>query len=242
MRLIGYSTGAIALGDFSRALSLLDAHRFQAIELSALRIAEVEPLLHALPSLNLGKYKYISFHAPSAFREDEEEHLVSLLSLLPETWPIVLHPDSIYRISHWTPLETRLAIENMDRRKTTGRSVAELGKFFELLPQAKMCFDLGHARQVDPSMIGAYQLLTVFAERIVQLHVSEVDTLNRHDVISRAAEMAFFQVRQFIPEAASVILESRVQEKDIDDEAEKVQSILEGRFNSKSLGGLISYV
>jgi hypothetical protein len=233
MRLVGYSTGAIALGDFSRALALLGAYNFRAVELSALRIAEVEPLLRALPSLNLERYKYISFHAPSAFREDEEEYLVSLLSKLPDAWPIVLHPDAIYRVSRWASLAPRLAIENMDRRKNTGRSVSELKEIFEFLPQAKMCFDLGHARQVDPSMIGAYQLLKTFAKRIVQLHISEVDTLNRHDVISLAAEMAFFQVRQFIPKAAAVILESRVQEKDIRREAEKVRFLLDGNSRAE---------
>jgi hypothetical protein len=99
MRFLGYSTGAIALGDFSRALTLLGAYDFQAIELSALRMAEVEPLLCALRDLDLDRYKYISFHAPSAFREEEEKHLVELLSKLPEAWPIVLHPDAIYRAS-----------------------------------------------------------------------------------------------------------------------------------------------
>jgi hypothetical protein len=121
----------------------------------------------------------------------------------------------------------------MDRRKNTGRSVSELKHVFELLPQAQMCFDLGHARQVDPSMIGAYQLLKAYAERIVQLHVSEVDTLNRHDVISRAAEMAFSQIRQFVPKSAAVILEGRVLEKDIGREAEKVRLLLDGNVQSE---------
>jgi hypothetical protein len=233
MRFIGYSTGAIALGDFSRALNLLRAYDFQAIELSALRLAEVEPLLCAVGNLDLDSYKYISFHAPSAFREEEEEHLVELLSKLPVAWPIVLHPDAIYRASRWTTLAPRLAIENMDRRKNTGRSVSELKHVFELLPQAKMCFDLGHARQVDPSMIGAYQLLKAYAERIVQLHVSEVDTLNRHDVISLAAEMAFSQIRQFVPKSAAVILEGRVLEEDIGREAEKVRFLLDGNVQSE---------
>jgi len=130
----------------------------------------------------------------------------------------------------------------MDRRKNTGRSVSELKRIFDLLPQARMCFDLGHARQVDPSMIGAYRLLKAFADRIVQLHISEVDTLNRHDVISRAAEMAFSQVRQFIPKSAAVILESRVQEQDISREAEKVKYILDGnlRFEGAQLARLLT--
>lgn len=44
MRFIGYSTGAIALGDFSRSLTLFEGQSFQAVELSALRISEVEPM------------------------------------------------------------------------------------------------------------------------------------------------------------------------------------------------------
>lgn len=240
MRTFGYSTGAVALGDFSCALDLLSSHDFQAIELSALRITEVEPLIQALPDLNLKKYKYISFHAPSFFREEEEEHLVSLLEKLPEEWPIILHPDSIYQISRWSALAWRLAIENMDRRKNTGRSVSELSRFFELLPQARMCLDLGHARQVDPSMICAYQMLTTFTGRIVQLHISEVDTLNRHDVISLAAEMAFFQIRQYIPKSVAVILESRVSKDNIGREADKVKTLLEGRPSQNHLAEMLA--
>ncbi len=86
-----------------------------------------------------------------------------------------------------------------------------------------MCFDLGHARQVDPSMIGAYDLLKEFSEQIVQLHVSEVDTFNRHDPVSQSAALAFLQVQQFVPENAVLILESRVGEPEIDREIEKVE-------------------
>ena len=222
MRLAGYSTGAIALGDFSRALAILSTHAFKAVELSALRMAEVEPLLRALPELDLSRYSYVSFHAPSSFKREEEQHLVSLLSGLPADWPIILHPDAIYEPAHWAPITSRLAVENMDRRKNIGRSVSELKEVFRLLPGARMCFDLGHARQVDPSMIGAYELLKEFSEQIVQLHVSEVDTFNRHDAISHSAALAFLQVQQFVPKNAVLILESRVGEPQIDSEMEKV--------------------
>ena len=64
MNLLGYSTGAIAFpADFSRAVDLLARYEFDAIELSALRISEVLPLIDELPNLSLGRYKYISFHA-----------------------------------------------------------------------------------------------------------------------------------------------------------------------------------
>jgi hypothetical protein len=223
MRLIGYSTGAIALGDFSHALSILSTHALKAVELSALRMAEVEPLLRALPELDLSAYAYISLHAPSSFQREDEQRLVSLLSGLPAAWPIVLHPDAIYEPLHWAPIASRLAIENMDRRKNIGRSASELRNIFRLLPEARMCLDLGHTRQVDPSMIGAYDLLQEFSTRIIQLHISEVDTLNRHDRISHSAALAFLQVLQFIPEDSALILESRVSEAEIDREVEKVK-------------------
>jgi hypothetical protein len=223
MRLAGYSTGAIALGDFSRALAVLSTHAFKAVELSALRMAEVEPLIRALPELDLSHYSYVSFHAPSSFKREEEQYLISLLSGLPPDWPIILHPDAIHEHSYWAPIASRLAVENMDRRKNIGRSVSELKEVFRLLPGARMCFDLGHARQVDPSMIGAYELLKAFSEQIVQLHVSEVDTFNRHDAISHSAALAFLQVQQFVPENAVLIVESRVGELEIDSEMEKVK-------------------
>jgi hypothetical protein len=226
MTLIGYSTGAIALGDFSRAIAVLSSFDFQAIELSALRLNEVKPLLNAIPRLDLHKYLYVSFHAPSIFEEADEEELIDLLAQLPIHWPIILHPDSIHHIDRWEVLSSRLAIENMDRRKGTGRSAHELWYFFERLPHARMCLDLGHSRQVDSSMVGTYQLLQAFADRIVQLHISEVDTFNRHDLISRAAELAFLQVSRFLPATAAVILESRVKEFEIQAEADKVRNLL----------------
>jgi hypothetical protein len=239
MRLVGYSTGAIALGDFSHALAVLAAHSLNAVELSALRMSEVEPLLRALPEIDLRAYVYVSFHAPSSFQREEEQHLVSLLSGLPASWPIVLHPDTIHQPRHWASIESRLAIENMDRRKNTGRSAAELKQFFGLFPQARMCLDLGHTRQVDPSMIGAYELLQEFSPRIVQLHISEVDTLNRHDRISHTAALAFLQVQQFVPADAALILESRVSEAEIDREVEKVNLLFSAQPLEKKARGFL---
>jgi hypothetical protein len=239
MRPVGYSTGAIALGDFSHALAVLAARSLNAVELSALRMSEVEPLLRALPEIDLSAYAYVSFHAPSSFQREEEQHLVSLLSGLPANWPIVLHPDTIHQPLHWAPIASRLALENMDRRKNTGRSAAELKQIFRLLPQARMCLDLGHARQVDPSMIGAYELLQEFSTRIVQLHISEVDTLNRHDRISHTAALAFLHVQQFVPADAALILESQVSEAEIDREVEKVNLLFSAQPLEKKARGFL---
>jgi len=225
MKYIGFSTGAIALGDFDKALGILSRNNLSAIELSALRIGEVRPLIKAIPRLNLASYKYISIHAPSSYAQEEEKSLVDLLRGLPKTWPIVVHPDAIYDASLWQSFGAQLAIENMDRRKPIGRTASELALIFALYPEASMCFDIGHARQFDASMSEAYLILTKFWKRIVQIHVSEVDTANRHDRVSFAAEIAFRQVARLIPREAPLIIESRVPEDAVASEVRRTREM-----------------
>jgi hypothetical protein len=225
MKKIGFSTGAIALGNFDKALSMLSDRRLDAVELSALRIAEVGPLVGAIPRLDLSSYSYISFHAPSSYRQEDEEELVDLLSKLPRSWPIIVHPDAIFDAMLWQQFGGQLAIENMDRRKPIGRTAFELARIFDAFPLANMCFDIGHARQFDASMSEAYLIIKHFFERIIQIHVSEVDTSNRHFRISFAAEIAFRQIAGLLPANAPLILESRISENDIAAEIERTQSI-----------------
>ena len=68
MRSIGFSTGALALGDFRRALAMLSTVNSSAIELSALRDHELDPLMRALSQLNLRRFRYVSVHVPSKSR------------------------------------------------------------------------------------------------------------------------------------------------------------------------------
>ena len=84
MLLIGFSTGAVALGDFESALVLLGATSMTAVELSALRLAELPGLMKALPHLDLSKYRYVSIHAPSRFSESDEESVIEISSESPK--------------------------------------------------------------------------------------------------------------------------------------------------------------
>jgi hypothetical protein len=197
----------------------------RAVELSALRIREVNPILHALNTLDLSSYSYISFHAPSSYTEQEEKTLVEALKKLPRSWPIIIHPDAIYDFSLWATFGRQIAIENMDRRKPIGRTASELDSIFRKLPEASMCFDIGHARQYDASMGEAYLILKNFGRRIVQIHLSEVDTSNRHNKVSFAAEIAFHQVSKWLPSSVPLILESRVEEDQISSEVNMAERI-----------------
>ncbi|MFZ1010586.1 MAG: hypothetical protein WAN65_27350, partial [Candidatus Sulfotelmatobacter sp.] len=95
MRPIGFSTGAIAYADFNRALELLLGEAVTCVELSALRFQEARPLLRAIHELDLTRYSYVSFHAPSSFDPEQEKVLINgLQEYLPPSWPIILHPDT----------------------------------------------------------------------------------------------------------------------------------------------------
>ena len=227
MRLIGFSTGALARADFKLALFELKRKAVNSVELSALRFPELRPLLESLGKLELHQFRYISLHAPSHFQGDEEIETAELLRrFAPPSWPIVIHPDSIKHFEVWRAFGNRLAIENMDRRKPVGRTADELRQIFAMLPDATLCFDLGHARQFDTTMTEAYRILRLFGNRLCQLHVSEVNSASQHDRLSFAAILAFEQVANLIPESIPVILESRVAPRDIDLELARAKQAL----------------
>ncbi len=226
MRLMGFSSGALATGDFMRGVEL--QRRFEsigAVELSALREGELRPLVACAASLDVNRFPYVSFHAPSAFKTVREYEVVELLSKLPGSWPLVVHPDLIRDASIWRSLGSRLCLKNMDLRKATGRTVVELIDSFDQLPEAGFCLDLGHARQVDPTMSIAIEMLAEFGPRLRQLHVSEVGTFGEHRRIGFLAKAAFRRVVRYVPSDVPLILESIVSEEEIAAELDVVREI-----------------
>ncbi len=206
--MVGYSTGALAPGDVPRAVALL-SRRARALELSALRLDELGPLLAALPGLDLSGFEYVSIHAPSRFAPSDEGPLAEALSaFVPLGYPVILHPDTIHDFGVWRRLGRGLAIENMDRRKPLGRTTLELGRVFDRLPEASFCFDIGHAHQVDRTMTDAFFLLRELGARLSQVHISEVTTRGRHDPLGRQAVAAFRKVAEWVPEGVPILVEA----------------------------------
>jgi len=219
MRTIGFSTGALARGDFRKALQMMAGKNLSAVELSALRQDELGPLVEQIKTLDLTAFKYVSFHAPSSMEREFERQALQLLEQVAEIgWPIIVHPDAMYEPKEWARLGDRLWLENMDKRKPIGQTADHLTRFFEVLPEASLCFDIGHARQVDPTMSEASAILSRFADRIQQLHVSEVNSQSRHDRLSFESVLAFQRVSHLLPNNVPVILESRVEEAEIEEE------------------------
>lgn len=228
MRPIGFSTGALALADFQLGLAMLkDVSEVSAVELSALRAHELAPLASALTSLDLERFTYVAFHAPSAFSKDEERTVVDILVGIAERgWPIVVHPDAIHDWALWRSFGDLLCIENMDKRKPIGRTVSELKACFDHAPEAQLCLDLGHARQVDPSMTVTFLILREFGDRLKQVHLSEVSTDSRHNRLSYSASLAFKKIAGLIPTSTPIILETPVSTEEIAKEIQRARAAL----------------
>lgn len=213
MHTIGFSTGALARGDYQAGLALLRREGVRAVELSALRLSELNSLVDDVPWLDLTGFSFVSFHAPSRF-DLADEHAVtsSLKTVTGYGIPVVVHPDTIYTDDLWRAFGASMYIENMDKRKPVGRMADELKSLFGRFPEAGLCFDIGHARQVDPAMVEAYRILDQYGDRLKQVHMSEVNTASHHDPISRYAILAFQKVAGLIPADVPIILETLIDQ------------------------------
>lgn len=216
MKYIGFSTGALAYSDFKKAIDTLSNTSVNAIELSALRRHELDPLAAAINDLDLTQFQYISVHAPSRYAADDERNVVSLLEAFAnKNWPIVLHPDAIHDYKLWERFGNLLLIENMDIRKSIGRNSDELDKIFELLPNARLCFDIAHARQIDSTMNEAKLILNRYSSITTQVHISDVDGNCRHNSITESSIIDYKKVSKLVPADAAIIIETIMESVDI---------------------------
>jgi len=226
--LLGFSTGSLALGNVRLGLQMVSGQPTAAIELSALREEELVPLVESLDSLDLRQFSYVSLHAPSRLQKFSESDVVDILSPVAQRgWPIVVHPDVICAHDIWNELGDRLCLENMDKRKFTGRTASELDLFFAKLPSATFCFDIGHARQVDPTMLEAHAMLNKLGDRLQQIHMSLVNSQSTHEPLNYESSLAFRRVAHVLPGNVPIILETPVSSEQIPAEMNKVALLMQ---------------
>ena len=225
---LGFQQGHLPAAIFNRQQISCGRSGIPAIELSALREAELDPLIAALDSLNLQSFEYVALHAPSKLVALDEVSLVRrLLDVKTRSIPIVVHPDIISDVTRWRELGEFICIENMDRRKRTGRTCEELAYYLELLPDASWCFDIGHAHQVDPTMCEGLEMIRDFGPRLKHLHVSSVNSSGGHEAITYGISQAFRRVWHLIPANAPIILEACIEYDAIDAEVSRAAEIFD---------------
>jgi len=211
MHLIGWSTGAILpKGDkanYPLAVELLSDTLFTCIEFGVLRESELPIFLECLPDLDISKFDRVSFHACKPNKLIEKELLKKIEPVIEKGWPIIVHPDMITDYSLWKELGDQLYVENMDNSRFYGKTVEDMVHIFNELPDASMCLDVGHTRQIDPTMQLCKDLCIKFGNKIKEMHFSEVDVVTcGHKAITSSTLKAFEGISNYLP-PCPIILE-----------------------------------
>ncbi len=174
---MGASTGVLGRGDDWPALvTAATGVSTHAVELAAHDASELPGLVRYLAAGPRLPFRHLSVHTPVkglAGRCDAER--VAALADLPATVrTLIAHPDLVRDPAPYRALGRRLVFENMDDRKHTGRTVAELEPVFAALPDAGFCLDVAHAHTLDPTMALATDLLDRFRGRLREVHLSSI--------------------------------------------------------------------
>ncbi len=199
--LVGPSTGYMvgARGDWPRLVAAAESCSLDVVELSALSADELPGLLRFLWDAEAAglPFGHVSVHGPSKGWDGTPTALAAALASIPACVDgIVLHPETLGDLAPFADLGRRLRLENMDTRKDDARTVAELGGYFDALPDARFCFDIAHAQLHDPSLSLAHELLDAFADRLAEVHVSSIQPDGDHIPLRAADAEAFLPVLQ----------------------------------------------
>ena len=193
---IGISTGVFdaSRGDWPALVHEACRVSTFAVELSALSGDELPGLITYLRNKPRLPFRYVSVHAPVKHQGSDQPMLVQQLAELP-VWvrSIVAHPDAVSDVGAFRSLGTRLVLENMDDRKNTGRTAAEIEAVFEELPDAGFCLDVAHASSIDRTMIVAHELLDRYRSRLRHVHLSSLSD-GHHVPVAPADESLFAEV------------------------------------------------
>jgi hypothetical protein len=191
---VGCSTGFMhdRRGDWPGLVREAAAQSSFAVELAALSEPELPGLVRYLESGPSLPFLFVSVHAPSKHRRVPELDMVAMLGRLPHRVDaIVVHPDAIGSVELYRALGRKLVIENMDVRKSAGQTAVELAELFEELPDAGLCFDVAHAKSVDPTMAEGERILDLFGDRLRHVHLSSLDSDCHHVPLTEGDESLF---------------------------------------------------
>ncbi len=121
---------------------------------------------------------------------------------------VVLHPDLVVDWEIFDDFSIPIAIENMDNRKNTFRTLQELRDFFQKYPQFKLVFDVQHWIVNNNDISAIPDIITEFSDKLVGVHLSGVGQSNKYHVpVSRANHRELVESLCDLPAYIPIILE-----------------------------------
>ena len=135
----------------------------------------------------LKKFQYLSIHAPAVIydgdekeqmrypSEGAEEALEKIMEIAKETNAdtVIVHSDLVDDFDWLSKkIGNLLAIENMDIKKSFGKTIKDLEKIFSQTPDLKLVCDVNHIYTMDDSMKLAKSFHSAFGDMICHYHLS----------------------------------------------------------------------
>jgi len=195
--IIGFSSGCLHKTHDRFVRETFDVFRnlgCNALEIMFHDFEDAEKL-EALSPEDIRGFEYVSLHAP-AFERIPEGELRGVLEKIERAClrlgidSVVMHPDKFKDWGVISEFAIPLAIENMDNRKESCKNAEDLRKIFEET-DARMVLDLNHCFSNDPSMKLADELIEVFQDRIVEIHLSGFETF--HDPLFKTRQQEILE-------------------------------------------------
>jgi len=217
--LIGPSNGWLyAKGIYSpsKQVKLLGEINAEALEIAlSPEPGRLNPLLAKREFVD---FIYLSLHLPDYEPSGDLEYQVDLatrLSRLQRAKTAVIHPLNSPEkyLGEFINRGVPLAIENMDRGKSSGFKIEELERLVRDFGSG-FVLDVQHAYEHDPTMNYATELYYALKPHLRHLHVSGQNSKNNHSLVinsnNREAILGFLQ-KLFIETTVPIILEGEYQ-------------------------------
>ncbi len=177
---IGAASGSFAMNDSRKTREIFP--------LTGLDFVEWHPSEGWEYAVEMLDVKTLSIHLPKIKGDPKKQaEVIGYLDYLAKVdsanvLGAVLHPDQDYDWSIFGD-GANICIENLDATRPGFQTPEDLQKFFQRLPKARLCFDIGHAFAVDPSGKVAHALVDALGDRISHLHISHVEPNGAHHVL-----------------------------------------------------------
>ena len=170
--------------------------------------------------------EHVSIHAPAhAYGTDAQtDKIFECIRYIHQQCPVsyvVVHPDTVHDFSVFEKLGIPIAFENMDWRKGSHKTPAEMQELLDREPDAGMVLDVNHIYTNDRTMESVDDFYRLCGDRIVGIHVSGFETL--HEPLYRTQQQNIVVAIKNV--SVPIIIESQLQQpEEIELEVEYVKS------------------
>lgn len=199
--ILGFNTGKLNNLSVIEKINLFKEIGCNAIEFSVINFNDFDLIKKDIAKINPNDFSYRSLHGALKigeekimYRDDQfSRDILKKTQWLCEALKIelvVMHPDRVEDWSVFKNYNIPIAVENMDRNKTMGKTVGDLKNIFSNLG-VPMVLDVNHCYTIDKTMGLTKEFSDAFAARIKEIHLSGF--VNYHEMLAKTKQIEIIE-------------------------------------------------